>query len=239
MEAATMAPVGEMSADELAAAVRAGEQDEIGAERARKELERRAHQDGEEEAAEVLNGLLEEEQAELDAGGEIEASSEVLDGDAPPSYADELAAAREAEGLDAKTSLPTAADDSGSDPQNLAIAGDGQLSWSVGGKKPTSSKLRLTGGAFEVEGAIPKGTLITVEVQARVGGVAFDDTVDPKTTQATSCTRNHKARIVGAVRVEKGTVDRLDELVDAVQAFLGSGSSEDEQALRALVAPVE
>jgi L-erythro-3,5-diaminohexanoate dehydrogenase len=47
--------------------------------------------------------------------------------------------------------VPDPQDETG-DEQSLTLPGSEQLSFSIGGKKPTSSKLTLTGGQIEVEG---------------------------------------------------------------------------------------
>jgi hypothetical protein len=185
---------------------------------------------------------LEQEQAVLDAESAQAPGDEPAIEGAPPApgeaeaaYEKQLAAAREQEGLDAKTALPTAADDAG-DSANIVVEGDiDQLAFrgfekSVGGKKPTGSKVRLTGGAFEVKGGLTKGATYIFEVKARVGGVSFDDQVDAKTGQAVDCDRGHKARILAAVRVEKGTIDRLEELQAAVRGFLAGDVPEAEVA---------
>lgn len=80
----------------------------------------------------------------------------------------------------------------------LVLGGTGQqLSFSVGGKKPTSSHFRLTGGEIQVEGQFSKGETVTFTVQASVDEVAFRDEKDAKTGQVVGAKRVHKARIVG------------------------------------------
>lgn len=136
-----------------------------------------------------------------------------------------------------ETSLPEAADaGSQSDPGEILIAGDiEQLAFrgfdkGIGGKKPTSSKLRFVGGAFSVEGGLTKGATYTAEVQFRVGGVSHDDVVDGKTQQAVDCVRTQKGRILAAVLVDAKTTERFDELHAAVQGFLKGDVPEAELA---------
>lgn len=75
----------------------------------------------------------------------------------------------------------------------------GQLAFtfSVGGKLPTSTMLRLMGGKIEVEGEFEKGEKIVLQVIGSVDAIEFVDIKDPKTGQVVGCERRHKARIVG------------------------------------------
>lgn len=75
-----------------------------------------------------------------------------------------------------------------------------QLSFSVGGKKPTTSELKLQGGSIGLEGQFQKGETVVIRAEIRVGEVAFVDKIDSKTGQPVGSTRRHKARIVAAVR---------------------------------------
>lgn len=77
----------------------------------------------------------------------------------------------------------------------LVVEGSGQLSLAVGGKKPTGSGLRLTGGKVDVDGQFQKGETIVLRVTAVVGEVAFIDKTDSKTGQVVGCERRQKARI--------------------------------------------
>jgi hypothetical protein len=81
------------------------------------------------------------------------------------------------------------------DEPDVLIVGSGQLSFSVGGKRPTTSGLRLVGGKLDVEGSFTKGETVVLRVEAVVGEVAFIDQVDAKTDQVVGCERRHKARI--------------------------------------------
>lgn len=94
-------------------------------------------------------------------------------------------------------------------PQDVHAGGDdddapagGQLSFAVGGKRPTVSGLRLVGGKVDVEGSFAKGQKIVFRVEAEVGEIAFIDQHDPKTRQVIGCERRHKARIVGVNVIE-------------------------------------
>ncbi len=146
------------------------------------------------------------------------------------SYAEQIKAEREAAHEAAR---PVAADDDGAAlPADISVSGSsGQLSFGgIGGKKPEESKLRLTGGAFGVEGQFGKGEDVIVEVKARIGEVKFTDTVDSATGQATACTRGHSARVLGAVVVPAGTIARLDALTLAVQEYLAGDISREALA---------
>jgi hypothetical protein len=81
---------------------------------------------------------------------------------------------------------------------DLVLEGSGQLTLNVGGgKQPTSSTLRLTGGKVDVEGGFSKGETVVVRIEAVVNEVGFKDEHDSKTGQVVGCQRNHKARITG------------------------------------------
>lgn len=157
-------------------------------------------------------------------------------------FHDELAAAREAEGLDPVSALPEAADASGRDVdlseglelQLPGLEGGLKLSFSgIGGKKPEESELRLVGGAFKVVGQFEKGQDVFVEIRGRVTEVAFADVLDNKTAQATTSKRKHKARVLGAVVIEESAREKLDDLVLAVQGHLAGTVS--DSVLAALV----
>jgi hypothetical protein len=78
-----------------------------------------------------------------------------------------------------------------------AIELDGQLSFEVGGKEPTSTTIRLTGGKVSIDaGQLEKGQDVILRVVARVSEVAFVDELDATTKQPVACERRHKARIV-------------------------------------------
>lgn len=81
----------------------------------------------------------------------------------------------------------------------LVIDAGGQLSFAVGGKKPTGSSIRLTGGKISIpsgSGQLHKGDDVVLRVVARVAEVAFVDELDPKTQQVVGSERRHKARII-------------------------------------------
>lgn len=84
-------------------------------------------------------------------------------------------------------------DEGGGEPSPPAPGA--QLSFAVGGKKPTATGLRLVGGKIDVDGSFSKGQTIEMTVIAVVGEVAFVDQVDAKTSQVVGCERRHKARI--------------------------------------------
>lgn len=97
-----------------------------------------------------------------------------------------------------------AADDTGKDaPVEISIDLGGQMSMVVGGKKATSSTLRIVGGKVDVAGQLEKGQSLRVELELDVTEVAFVDKKDGKTGQVTACERQHKARLAG-IRVLDG-----------------------------------
>lgn len=100
---------------------------------------------------------------------------------------------------------PTADDDEPSqDRDEIVLDAGGQLGWSVGGKKPTESSVRLTGGAFKVNGQLDKGSTRQYVIAARTRVVAFDDKTDSKTDQVIDCERKHTGRITSATLVPEG-----------------------------------
>lgn len=82
----------------------------------------------------------------------------------------------------------------------LVLDAGGQLTFGVGGKRPTDSSLRIVGGKIDVQGQYEKGQTITATVELVIGEVSFRDRHDAKTGQVTGCDRAHKARIT-AIRV--------------------------------------
>ncbi len=82
-------------------------------------------------------------------------------------------------------------------PDELVIETGGQLSMSVGGKRPTTGSVRLVGGKIDVDGDLVKGQRVVLRVEAVVTEIAFRDKKDPKTGNVTGCDRAHKARITG------------------------------------------
>lgn len=126
-------------------------------------------------------------------------------------------------------SLPEAADDDGSDVDlsngvELQLPGlEGvKLSFAgIGGKRPDESWLRVVGGAFGVPNQqFEKGQDVHVELRLRVTEVAFSDTLDTKTAQATTSKRVHKGRVIGAVVIDQSQMEAHNELRDAVDGFL-------------------
>lgn len=253
--------VGAMSADELLVVARADSTSEDELAKVSKELQRRA-KDGEDDAVEAVAALeaarsydLEAEQAALDAGGDLTPGSgeqpvspEVESGETGAWGAEELAAAREEEGLDPVTALPVAADDDGSavdisggiELQIEGLESPARITFAkIGGKAPDESMVRIVGGAFAVPRQFEKGEDLHIEIKGRVTGVAFDDTVDAKTAQATKSKRTHKARVIGAVLIARSTAEQLELLQAAVRDLLETGSQEAQDRCQALLMPEE
>jgi len=86
--------------------------------------------------------------------------------------------------------------------QMVGIEEGGQLTFSVGGKRPDASKVQLRGRSVELPNAqLEKGGEVTIQARVRVSGIHFDDRIDAATEQVTGCTRKQVARIIGDVRV--------------------------------------
>jgi hypothetical protein len=131
------------------------------------------------------------EQAEAEA-------REALENEAA-GFHDEVAAAREEEGLDAESALPVAADEGLFDAGTYTIE--------VSGKAPTARKVRIMGGAVEVEppeGGWKKGRTYELRVVVRVSGFAEDDIADSQTDQVVGCTHTDKLKIRELSWFDKG-----------------------------------
>lgn len=90
----------------------------------------------------------------------------------------------------------------GLDPDPLTEEPSGQISLQVGGKRPTSTSLRVVGGAVDVEQEFAKGQTVVIRMEAEITEVAFVDQRDQRTGQVVGCERRHKARPV-EVSVER------------------------------------
>jgi hypothetical protein len=78
-----------------------------------------------------------------------------------------------------------------------ALELDGQLSFDVGGKAPTSCTVRLTGGKVSIDaGDIEKGKDLVLRVVVRINSIEFKDELDPKTRQVVACEKRAKGPIV-------------------------------------------
>lgn len=70
------------------------------------------------------------------------------------------------------------------------------LTFNVGGKKPTTTTLRVMGGRLDTDRVLQKGQKVHVSMVLVVGEVAFVDQTDTATDQVVGCERRHKARII-------------------------------------------
>ncbi len=71
-----------------------------------------------------------------------------------------------------------------------------QLGFTVGGKKPTGSQVRIVGGKVEVPGDYRKGQVVAFRVTVKFGEISFVDLEDKETGQVVGCDRRQKGRIV-------------------------------------------
>lgn len=84
----------------------------------------------------------------------------------------------------------------------LVIEGDGQLTLSVGGEKPTMATIKLRGGKIEVpSGDLDKGQVVDLVVKAQVAEVHFADTRDGQTGEVTSTDRRHILKPISVERI--------------------------------------
>lgn len=90
---------------------------------------------------------------------------------------------------------PEPQDIHGSDEDEIPTGSVQQLSFQVGGKKPTSTQLRLVGGKVEIGDVFVKGQTIELRVTCTVGAIEFVDEHDKVTGQTIGCQRRHKAKI--------------------------------------------
>lgn len=77
----------------------------------------------------------------------------------------------------------------------------GQLSFAVGGKKPTSSMITLKGGRLDMSGQFSNGETVRAYVEFTIENIAFPLKTDSATGLAISCQRVHTARITGIERI--------------------------------------
>jgi hypothetical protein len=105
-------------------------------------------------------------------------------------------------GVRAGTGLDPALEQGADGQLQVAVGDPGKFTFNVGGKAPTSVSLRLAGGKVEVGDEYDKGSLVRVTYVARVGGVHFDDKVDPKTKQVVACEKKQIATPVESPTIE-------------------------------------
>lgn len=102
----------------------------------------------------------------------------------------------------AETPADPEEEDQGDEPVQAALElileGDDDITkFVVGGKKPTSSSIRLMGGKVGLTNKrYSKGDTVRLTVEAQVTAVAFVDTLDSTTGEVSRTERQHKARIV-------------------------------------------
>jgi len=91
-------------------------------------------------------------------------------------------------------------------PDEIAVDGTAQLElFDLGGKRPTSSKLRLAGGSVDVvDGqAFHKGDVVHFEGTAVISAITQQDKRDSSTQQVVSCEQKHTAHITD-LRIDTG-----------------------------------
>ena len=87
--------------------------------------------------------------------------------------------------------------------EEVVLEGDGQLTLSIGGKKPNLSKVVLRGGQIPFNGEAKKGDHVTLRVECVVGEIHLIDRRDSKTGDITDTTRKHVLKVKGASIVGK------------------------------------
>lgn len=84
-------------------------------------------------------------------------------------------------------------------PEEIRVDGTAQLSaFDMGGKRPTASSIRLTGGRAQIEDgkAYSKGEVVHFSGTAVIREVGQRDKPDPQTGIVVSCEQKHLAEIV-------------------------------------------
>lgn len=77
------------------------------------------------------------------------------------------------------------------------------FTFEVGGKKPTSTSLRMSGGKIDSDEEYEKGDLLRITYEVRVGELAFIDKQDSKTGQVVACERKHVLKPIAPPVVER------------------------------------
>jgi hypothetical protein len=89
-------------------------------------------------------------------------------------------------------------------PEELVENADGSFQLLVGGKEPTTQKVRLYGGAIEVEppdGGFKKGQSYVLRVEVMCNKAGFTDEIDGKTHQVVGCSDERGLKIRGVAVV--------------------------------------
>ena len=105
---------------------------------------------------------------------------------------------------DPEVPLEGEGDDSVETHEEVRIPGDGQLSLSVGGEKPTASKILIRGGQIPFDGQMKKGDRVTITMELRCAEVHLIDTIDTSTREVTQTTRKHVLKVESTQKVEAG-----------------------------------
>lgn len=66
------------------------------------------------------------------------------------------------------------------------------LGFAVGGKKPTSSSVRIMGGKVQLPGEFRKGQVVVLRLVGKVDEIAFKDEKDSATGSVVGCERRHR-----------------------------------------------
>jgi hypothetical protein len=144
--------------------------------------------------AERAERLAKQAQADEEFDAAAPSGREAIDA-AHQELADESGEQPDVPGVDAGAGLDPAI---GEEP----APGGAQLTFGVGGKRPTSVSLRIAGGKVGVTDEIRKGRLVRVVQEMRVGELHFVDKVDSKTGQVTACERRQILKPTAPPRVE-------------------------------------
>lgn len=131
--------------------------------------------------------------------------------DAPPADLDEKRREAEANGGGGPVEHEGGEPLDGEDPDEqappaippLIIDGDGQLTLTIGGEKPTKATVKLRGGKIDVaSGDLDKGAIVDLVLKAQVAEVHIVDKRDGQTGEVTEVERRHILKPVSVERIK-------------------------------------
>lgn len=96
-----------------------------------------------------------------------------------------------------------AADEQVERHDEIVLEGDGQLSLTIGGKKPNVSKVLLRGGQIPFTGEARKGDHLALRVECVVGEIHVIDKIDSGTRDVVETVRKHVLKVEGVELVGK------------------------------------
>lgn len=102
--------------------------------------------------------------------------------------------------MEAAADVPLEGEGDGEDQvvhDEIVIEGDGQLSLTIGGKRPNVSKVVIRGGQIPFRGEARKGDHVSLRLECRVAEVHVIDKIDSKTREVVETVRKHVLKSEG------------------------------------------